>query len=171
MKFTLIILLAGLFLVSPAKALTVMQKVDSTRNCPESLHVQISALKGKPDLFIVELLFLPEPADTHSLRVFNKLMVMKGDELIADVPLDVILDGQQFRSQFRIHRSALEQSKVTVSMYVVERAGGGMPVLGGGQVYEISLKGFIEPPDGDDLLPGVAVPLIENLTNPPAKGQ
>jgi hypothetical protein len=169
MKFKFAALFAGLFLVSSANALNVTHKVDSPGVCPDSLQVKIAALNGKPDLFQVEILFLPEPGGNHSARVFNKLMVLKDGELLADAPLDVILDGRQFRSQFRLHRSALEQSKVTVSMYLV--GGGDIPVLGGGQIYEISLKGFLVPTGDDDLKPGVGVPLIDGEGALPAVGQ
>jgi hypothetical protein len=40
MKLTISLLFISLFLVVPAMALTVMHKVDSPQNCPESLQVQ-----------------------------------------------------------------------------------------------------------------------------------
>lgn len=163
MKLTFNILFLGLFVSSQAIALNVMQKVNSPENCPESLQVQISSLNGTLDQFKVEILFLPEPGDTKTVRVFNKLMVIKDGEVLADAPLDLIKEGQYFRSQFRLHRSALEQSKVSVSMYLVGR--GNVPVLGGGYIYEISLKGFIVRL-AENLPSGVDTPLIKGEETP-----
>ncbi len=167
MKILLSILLTSLFITSSVDALTVLNRVDSPRQCPDSLQIKITALKGKPDQFKVEILFVPEPAATHTVRVFNKLMVLHDEKLLADAPLDVIRDGHQYRSQLRLHKDALEHSKVSVSMYLVER--NGMPILGGGHIYEISLKGFIFPQLEDEPESGTQQPLIENTLPVPAE--
>jgi hypothetical protein len=90
----------------------------------------------------VTIQFTPEVSANYRERVkaFGQLNVKLGEKTIAIASLKAVQKSDAFVFSFQLAGDAFEASELTLSTQLYERDG--HPTLGGGEVYQLRLKGF-----------------------------
>ena len=147
MEKTLLTLFCLAFALNSADALVVlMPKLTSPENCPK--HLQVIAKPDKKDADFVTILvrFKPREYKPYIGRVkttFRLELAHEGETLFRSGLKTQKAKAGFTTTRFRIRKSSLRESELTVSSHLFERDG--TPTVGGGVIYEISLKGWITP--------------------------
>ncbi|MFT4587188.1 MAG: hypothetical protein ACI9VS_002193 [Candidatus Binatia bacterium] len=149
MKKTLFSILVLAFVLNSAQALVaLMPKLTSPENCPKHLQVTAKPDKKDTDFVTISVRFKPREYEPYIGRVkatFWLNLSHKGETLFrSGLSTKIAKDGFT-TARFRIRKSALRESELTVSSHLFERDG--TPTIGGAVIYEIPLKGWITPRD------------------------
>ena len=164
MKKTLPALACLTFTVISSEALvTLMPKLTSPESCPEHLQVTAKPDKTDADFVTVSVRFKPREYAPYIGRVKATIWLELNHEgetvLRSGLSTKIAKDGFT-TAYFRIRKSALRESELTVSSHLFEKDG--TPTIGGGVIYEIPLKGWITPRDKaakPEAAPGIEIEL------------
>lgn len=151
MKKTLLALLCLSFSLASTQALTIMTTLRSPEECPKHLQITAKPDKKDADFVNVSVRFKPREHEPYIGRVkaaFSLKLAHKGETLFSSgLRTQKARDGFT-TCHFRIRKSSLRESELTVSSSLFEKDG--TPTVGGGVIYAIPLKGWIEPRGGVD---------------------
>jgi hypothetical protein len=164
MEKTLLTLFCLAFALNSADALVVlMPKLTSPENCPKHLQVIAKPDKKDADFVTISVRFKPCEYEPYIAQVKATVwleLAHEGETLFrSGLSTKIAKDGFK-TARFRIRKSALRESELTVSSHLFEKDG--TPTVGGGVIYEIPLKGWSEPQgkaEKRQIAPGIKIEL------------
>jgi len=148
MKKKVLTLLCVYSSLASTQALTSMTTLRSPEECPKHLQVTATPDKKDADFVNISVRFKPQEYKPYTGRIKATIWLELGHDgetlFRSGLSTRIAKDGYT-TARFRIRKSALRESELTVSPHLFERDG--TPTIGGGVIYEIPLKGWITPRD------------------------
>lgn len=171
MKKTWLSLICLAFTFNSARALTLIQRLDGPESCPKHLQITAKPDKKDADFVQVSVRFKPREYEPCIGRVKATIwlkLAHEGETLLSSgLSTRKAKDGFA-TTRFRIRKSSLGASELTVSSHLYERDG--TPTVGGGVTYEVPLRNLGEPRDTSAksrIAPGINIELAPVPPIPP----
>lgn len=154
---------------SSSLGVTISFEIDSPKECPKNLHLDVQPSRNHEGLISVSVRFTPTAPELYRDRVvaFGELTVKDGDKRIAISKLASTQKAGVFKFTFQLARNAFRDSELTLSSQLYEKDG--IATVGGGEVYRLHLKEF-QPEKPSNIEPS-GVPLPRAPQAEPSEGE
>lgn len=142
MKLLLAVVLVA-FIASPVAALSIFTKIGGPRECPDNLQIEVKPAARAPGLHTVSVHFTPREFQNFdgTTGAVCILTVNTAETPVARVRVHFTKHRSEWSGSFNLHPSTFATSEVRISSHLIARDG--LPIVGGGIIYEVALRGFL----------------------------